>query len=49
MLVVGIEGLCGCIFFAILLPIFQSIHCNSKDFCNNGRIENTVVAWQEMN
>jgi drug/metabolite transporter (DMT)-like permease len=22
MLVVGIEGLCGCIFFAILLPIF---------------------------
>ena len=47
MLVVGIEGMCGCIFFLILLPIFQSIHCNSTDFCNNGRIENTVIAWQE--
>jgi hypothetical protein len=45
MLVVGIEGLCGSLLFTILLPIFQHIPCDSTDFCNNGRVENTVVAW----
>jgi hypothetical protein len=31
---------------SVLLPIFQQIPCE-KDFCNNGRVENVLVALDE--
>lgn len=42
---VGWEGITGVILFAILLPILQFIPCENQ-ICNNGRVENTKVAFQ---
>lgn len=30
LLVVGLEGFWGCIYYSILLPIFQNVHCETK-------------------
>lgn len=28
LLVVGLEGFWGCLYYSILLPIFQNVHCD---------------------
>lgn len=30
LLCVGLEGFWGCVYWAILLPVFQSIHCDPE-------------------
>lgn len=30
LLVVGLEGFWGCVYYSILLPIFQNVHCETK-------------------
>ena len=40
---IGLEGLWGCLLFAILLPIFQNIDCHGP-ICHNGKIEDSLQA-----
>ncbi|CAI2370311.1 unnamed protein product [Moneuplotes crassus] len=41
---VGWEGITGCFLWSVLLIIFQYIPCDGT-ICNNGRVENTRVAF----
>lgn len=34
LLVVGLEGFWGCVYYSILLPIFQNVHCETKPDSN---------------
>lgn len=43
--VVGLEGLWGCIIWAVLLPIFQQIKCDNEDLCPYGLLEDTKRAF----
>jgi hypothetical protein len=45
--VVGLEGMWGIVYWAILLPIFQVIKCNSPDLCPYGRLSYTTMAWEQ--
>lgn len=47
MKVVGWEGMWGCCLFVIVLPILQYIKCDAA-ICNNGRVENSKVALQQI-
>jgi pentatricopeptide repeat protein len=47
MYVVGMEGFWGCLFFGILLPIFQTIHCTGS-LCHEGKLEDTIATFREM-
>lgn len=47
LLVVGLEGFWGCCYYAILLPIFQHVHCDGP-LCHNGYLENTKQAFKEF-
>ena len=47
LLVVGLEGFWGCLYYAILLPIFQHINCTG-DICPNGVLEDTALVFKEM-
>lgn len=47
-LAVGLEGMWGCIYYAIFLPVAQHIPCDSKELCVDGSIENTVGAINDM-
>lgn len=47
--VVGLEGLWGVIFYAILLPIFQQIKCDNEDLCPYGCLEDTSRAFSDFN
>eukprot|EP00343_Euplotes_focardii_P008851 CAMPEP_0205825412 /NCGR_PEP_ID=MMETSP0206-20130828/25083_1 /ASSEMBLY_ACC=CAM_ASM_000279 /TAXON_ID=36767 /ORGANISM="Euplotes focardii, Strain TN1" /LENGTH=400 /DNA_ID=CAMNT_0053124439 /DNA_START=73 /DNA_END=1275 /DNA_ORIENTATION=- len=42
---VGWEGITGCLFWSILLIIFQFIPCENE-ICNNGKVENSKVAFE---
>ena len=44
---VGLEGLWGCIAFAILLPIFETIECTGV-LCHNGYLENTSQVFEDF-
>ena len=44
---VGIEGICGFGYYLILLPILYAIPCH-VDFCVNGRVEDTALAFQQI-
>ena len=44
--VVGLEGMWGCLIFAILLPVFQKIECDGP-LCHNGRLEDTQAALDD--
>ena len=46
--VVGFEGMWGCIFMAVLLPIFQNFECTGQ-LCPRGRLEDTFGAIKELN
>lgn len=43
-LLVGFEGLWGCLFWLILLPIMQFIPCDIDTLCTNGVVEDTYGA-----
>jgi len=43
---VGIEGLCGCGYYVILLIIFQFIPCHNDDLCSGGHVEDTPDAFE---
>jgi drug/metabolite transporter (DMT)-like permease len=46
-IVVGYEGLWGLIFSCILLPIYQHIPCDIEDLCPFGKLEDTLVAFDD--
>jgi hypothetical protein len=46
--IVGLEGVWGVLFYAILLPIFNVIPCDIDNLCNNGYLENTLVAFKDF-
>ena len=43
--VVGLEGLWGVIYYAILLPILQQIKCDNKQLCPYGSLEDSTRAF----
>ena len=45
---VGLEGMWGCIYYAIALPILQRVHCDNPEVCVDGTIENTIGAINDM-
>ncbi len=47
MKVVGLEGFWGLLYYSILLPIFQNIHCTGQ-LCPDGVLEDTKLAFQQM-
>lgn len=46
--VVGLEGMWGSLYYIILLPIMQNIHCSIEDICGNGRLEDSLLAIKQM-
>jgi hypothetical protein len=44
---VGIEGVCGFLYYLILLPVLYFIPC-SEEFCINGHVEDTVLAFEQI-
>ena len=46
--VVGLEGLWGLIFSCILLPIYQHIPCSIKELCPYGKLEDSIVAYDDF-
>jgi len=48
MKVVGIEGLSGLAYFALILPILNLIPCTNDSFCSHGYVENSINAFKEL-
>jgi hypothetical protein len=46
--VVGIEGLCGSIYYIVLLAIMYAIPCNYENFCVNGHVEDFIQAFDQI-
>lgn len=46
--IVGLEGMFGCIYYAILLPIFQNVPCDVDGMCAGGYIENSREAFNQL-
>ena len=46
--VVGLEGVWGVLFWAVLLPIFNNIPCDVEGLCNHGVLEDTLEAFREF-
>lgn len=44
---IGWEGLWGCVFHLVMLPIFYQIPC-TQQICSNGRVEDVVLAFKEL-
>lgn len=47
LLIVGLEGFWGCLYYVILLPIFQHVNCDGA-LCHNGKLEDSAKAFQEF-
>lgn len=48
LLFIGMQGVWGLIFHAILLPIYQMTSCKGEDaLCHHGHIEDTIGALKE--
>jgi len=47
LLVVGLEGFWGCLYYAILLPIFQQVSCDGA-LCHDGHLEDSKAAFNEL-
>jgi len=45
--IVGLEGVWGILIYCILLPILNNIPCDIDNICNNGKLENTLVAFKD--
>lgn len=47
--VVGCEGFFGCVYFSILLPIFQNVECTKVGICGDaGKIEDSLLAFNQL-
>ncbi len=46
--VVGLEGLWGIIFSCIMLPIYQHIPCSIEELCPYGKLEDTLIAFEDF-
>ena len=46
LVVVGTEGFWGCLYYAVVLPIFQTVTPCSAALCNDNYLENTTLALQ---
>ena len=44
----GWEGFWGLVFFTVLLPIFQWTPCSLDAICSNGKIEDSMLAMDEL-
>ena len=42
---VGMEGFWGLCYWCILLPIFQTVDCETGPFCTYGYLENTSLSF----
>ena len=47
--VVGWEGIWGILMYAVLLPIFSCIPCESADLCPYGHLEDVLRAFRDYN
>lgn len=45
---VGMEGLCGSIYYVVLLGIFYAIPCSDGNFCVNGHVEDFTQAFDQI-
>ena len=45
---VGIEGVSGFMYCALMLPILNLIPCENPYFCNGGYVENNIEAFKQM-
>lgn len=45
---VGIEGMSGLGYYAIMLPVLNLIPCHNPDMCNGGYIENSIEALRQI-
>ena len=48
-LVVGLEGTWGFLYYLILLPIFQQVPCDNPNLCVPPNIEDSMQAFRDMN
>lgn len=46
--VVGLEGMWGCLIYAIILPIFQTVKDCDSAMCQYGYLEDSKMAFQQM-
>jgi drug/metabolite transporter (DMT)-like permease len=44
----GVEGMCGFLYTLILLPILYVIPCSSSTVCSNGKVEDSILAFQQL-
>ena len=44
----GVEGMCGFLYTLILLPILYAIPCSSNSICSNGRVEDSIYAFEQL-
>jgi drug/metabolite transporter (DMT)-like permease len=47
LLVVGLEGMFGTLYYCILLPIFQQINCDGA-LCHGGKLEDSALALKQF-
>ena len=45
--VIGLEGMWGCCYYAILLPIFQNVNCTGA-LCHGGKLEDSLQALKDF-
>jgi hypothetical protein len=45
---VGIEGMSGLGYYAIMLPVLNLIPCYNPDMCNGGYVENSIEALRQI-
>ena len=45
---VGIEGLCGSLYYVVLLAIMYAIPCDNENFCVNGHVEDSIQAFDQI-
>lgn len=46
--IVGLEGMWGCLIYAIILPIFQQVKDCDSAMCQYGYLEDSLLAFQQM-
>ena len=44
----GVEGMCGFLYTLLLLPILYAIPCTSDLVCSNGRVEDSIFAFEQI-
>lgn len=44
----GVEGMCGFVYTLLLLPVLYFIPCTSDTVCSNGRVEDSILAFEQL-